>query len=105
MNLTGTEKFKQSNEVIWKALHDVEILKGAIPGCQSIVLGEDGEYDVSLKLGVAAVKGEYEGKVKIEDVEEYGHYILTAEGSGSPGHINAEMDCKLHSIENGCKLE
>ena len=42
-----------------------------------------------LKLGIAWFKGEYVGKVRLEDLEEPHHYILHASGSGSPGHVNA----------------
>lgn len=105
MQLSGETKFKESVQNIWDALHDPEILKGAIPGCESLTHLGNGEYDVVMKLGVAAVKGEYTGKVKLEDVEHGSHYILLAEGSGSPGHVKAKMDCKLSPNEKGCTLE
>lgn len=104
MNLSGETKFKESVEKIWDALHDPNVLKGAIPGCESLTLTETGEYDVVMKLGVAAVKGEYVGKVRLEDVEHASHYILTAEGSGTPGHVHARMDCKLVPTATGCTL-
>ncbi|WP_428908000.1 SRPBCC family protein [Niallia sp. Krafla_26] len=104
MNLSGTAKFKESYDVIWEALHSEEILKNAIPGCQSLTLNEDGEYDVYLKLGVAAVKGEYTGKAKFEDVEKPTHYRLHASGSGKPGFVDLQMDCKIEPIEEGCQV-
>lgn len=105
MNITGKETFDLNLEVVWDGLHDLEILKKVIPGCQSIILNEDGSYDVELKLGIAAVKGEYNGKVQIKDINEPYHYLLQAEGSGSPGHVNIRMDCKLSETESGCQLD
>lgn len=104
MNISGTAKFNESPVVIWEALHSEEILKHAIPGCQSIILNEDGEYDINLKLGVAAVKGEYTGKARIEDVEELTHYRLIASGSGKPGFVDMEMNCKIEPLEDGCQV-
>lgn len=104
MNINGIAKFNESVEVIWEALHANEILIKAIPGCQALTLNEDGEYDVSLKLGVAAVKGEYVGKVKIEDVQNPSHYRLYASGSGKPGFVDAKMDCKIEPLETGCQV-
>ncbi|MEH7254237.1 carbon monoxide dehydrogenase subunit G [Neobacillus niacini] len=104
MKLSGEAKFKEEVVRIWSALHDPDILKEAIPGCHDLVLIENGEYDVFLKLGVAAVKGEYVGKVKLEDIEVSNHYILEAEGSGSPGFVKARMECKLVPTEQGCNL-
>ncbi|QCJ41222.1 carbon monoxide dehydrogenase [Bacillus sp. S3] len=105
VELKGKTEFKQPVEAIWNALHDPEILKEVIPGCQQLELIDENKYEVSMKLGVAAVKGEYEGQVKLEDVEKYHYYIFNAEGSGSPGHVTAKMDCKLSPAENGCVLE
>lgn len=101
MKLNGSVEFKESVEKVWDALHDVEILKAVIPGCQALDYEGDGQYKVSLKLGVAAVKGEYEGKVKLEDVEQYRHYILNAEGSGGPGHVKVQMNCHLKPTDSG----
>ncbi|HWO95443.1 MAG TPA: carbon monoxide dehydrogenase subunit G [Bacillus sp. (in: firmicutes)] len=104
MELSGKNKFDYSAEVIWEAMHNPELLKNAIPGCQNLILVGNGEYDVELKLGVAAVKGEYTGKVKLKDLEVPSHYILNAEGSGKPGFVSAQMDCKIIPEGEGCQL-
>jgi uncharacterized protein len=105
MELTGKTQFKQPVDIIWEALHDPEILKQVIPGCQKLELIGENEYEVVMKLGVAAVKGEYVGKVKLEDIEKPYHYVFNAEGNGSPGHVKATMNCKLVPTEKGCVLE
>ena len=106
MNISGDVDFKVSIDKMWDALHDTEILKSVIPGCESLTLNENGEYDVKLKLGVAAVKGVYTGKVKLEDVEAPKYYILKAEGSGTPGHVDVTMHCKLSEKgDNACRLD
>ena len=105
LNLEGETKFKIDVESLWYALHEEEILKKVIPGCQELVLKENGEYDVVLKLGVASVKGEYIGKVKLEDIDKPNHYILHASGRGSPGHVEAKMYCHLSETEEGSLLK
>lgn len=105
MNIQGKAEFDSSVETVWDALHDPEVLKKAIPGCKELLLNENGEYDVVMKLGVAAVKGEYEGKVKVEDIDVPRYYILHASGSGSPGHVTVKMDCEFYETEKGCRME
>lgn len=104
MDLSGKVNFNLKKEQVWDALHDVEILKSAIPGCEELKLIEDGSYEVSMNLGVAAVKGNYKGKIIINDIEKPVHYTLEAEGSGGPGHVKAFIDCKIEDNENGCVL-
>lgn len=105
MQISGVANFTVSKEHVWDALHNPEILKTVIPGCTDLELKENGEFDVILKLGIAAVKGEYIGRVKLEDMEMYNHYKLTAQGSGTPGHVTATMDCILVEKDIGCSLE
>ena len=46
MNLQGNTKFDIHAQKLWDSLHDEEILKKVIPGCEQLVLNESGEYDV-----------------------------------------------------------
>jgi carbon monoxide dehydrogenase subunit G len=104
MNLQGEANFDIDVEKLWESLHDEEILKKVIPGCEKLELNESGEFDVVLKLGIASVKGEYIGKVRLEDVEKPNYYILHASGSGSPGHVDAKMNCYISNTEEGSVL-
>lgn len=104
MKLEGTADFPYDAIDVWAALHDADILAKAIPGCKSLTPdGQDG-YIVELSLGVAAIKGEYEGRITVIDVEHPRHYIFRGEGSGNPGFVNASVDCRLEPAENGTIL-
>lgn len=101
MKLEGTAEFPYEVSVVWNALHDIDILTKTIPGRKSMTpIGSD-EYRVELALGVAAIKGEYKGKVRVTDLEFPHHYMLHAEGAGSPGYINLGVDCRLDPNADG----
>ncbi|MFC5587788.1 carbon monoxide dehydrogenase subunit G [Sporosarcina soli] len=101
MQIAGEAKFDLSKQELWEILHDPEILKNVIPGCEELnLLGAD-EYEVVMNLGVAAVKGKYTGHIVINNVQEPVHYTLEAEGSGGPGHVKAKMDCKIEDSSSG----
>lgn len=100
MQFSGNEEFSHDRTVIWKALHDPDLLRRAIPGCKSMNLSDNGEYLINLSLGVAAIKGEYEGRVRLTDHEFPHYYTLQAEGSGAPGFVKIHMDCYLDEEEN-----
>lgn len=105
MNIAGKEVLKASVQQSWDALHDPNILKEVIPGCESLELNENGEYVIQMKLGVAAVKGQYTGTVSLDDIQEPNEYVLHAQGSGSPGHVKVKMNCKLSETEKGTRLD
>jgi carbon monoxide dehydrogenase subunit G len=100
MKFSGTEELPYERITVWEALHDTNVLKNVIPGCKSMELGDNGEYLVTLSLGVAAIRGEFEGKARLTDHEVPHHYTLEAEGSGSPGFVKIHMDCFLDAQES-----
>jgi len=101
MLLEGTAEFPYDVAYVWAVLHDIDVLTKVIPGCKSMVPCGDDEYVVALALGVAAIKGDYEGRVRVTDVAYPHQYVLEAEGAGGPGFVKLRMDCRLEQQENG----
>ena len=102
LKISGKAKFKESSHAIWEALHSEKVLMYAIPGCQSFVLNDEGEYDINLKLGIAVIKGEYTGKACIEDVEEPTYFRLMVLGCGKQGVVDMQIDFTIEPLRDGC---
>ena len=105
MQLDGEEKFDQDVAEVWAALHDTNMLSKAIPGCKSMTPNGNNNYVVAVSLGVAAVKGEYEGKVKVTDVKAPVHYTIEGEGTGAPGFVKLKMDVQLERQAAGTLMK
>ncbi len=115
MKLEGSTEFPLKAAEVWAALHDVGILVRTIPGCKSMVPcsaegtadGQAGNqsYIVCLSLGVASIKGDYEGKITVNDLVYPTHYTLYAEGAGSPGFVNMTIDCRLEAQDGGTLMQ
>jgi carbon monoxide dehydrogenase subunit G len=54
-----------------------------------------------MKVGVAAIRGTYKGKVAIVDKEAPSSYTLQVEGSGGPGFVKGEAKVTLAAAEEG----
>ena len=83
MKLEGSYEVKAPRQKVWDAFLDPETLRKAIPGCEKLELMGPDEYKATLKIGVAAVKGTFEGKVRLLDKKPPESYRLSAEGSGA----------------------
>ncbi|GAC1581155.1 MAG: hypothetical protein NVS3B5_15150 [Sphingomicrobium sp.] len=105
MIFEGEEAFGYAVKDVWTALHDVKILTKAIPGCRSMNPVGDNSYVVALSLGVAAVKGEYEGRVKVTDDQMLVHYVIEGNGKGAPGFVKLRMDCWFESQPAGTLMK
>lgn len=101
MKLHGKVKFDQPASIIWEALHDTDVLKDAIPGCQGMELQKNGEYIMYLDVAIGAIKGNYSCKIKWEDIRAPHHFIIIAKRWNS----RARIDCKLIAFNDEmCQL-
>jgi carbon monoxide dehydrogenase subunit G len=57
-----------------------------------------------MKVGVAAIKGTFEGRVKLADLDPPNRYRMAVEGKGGPGFMRGEAAMSLAPIETGTKV-
>ena len=95
MTLDGSHRFNAPRDRVWAAFNDPAVLARATPGCQRLEpLGTD-EFEATLSVGVAAVKGVYQGRLAITDKNPPEGYTLRVEGSGRPGFVKGEAQIML----------
>ena len=87
MKVEGSYTFPGQPQQVWDLLLDPESLRTCIPGVESLTETGPDHWDAVLKVGVAAIRGTYKGKVGIVDKEEPNSYTLQIEGSGGPGFV------------------
>ena len=52
-----------------------------------------------MKVGVAAIKGTFEGKVKLSDLEPPHRYRMAVEGSGGPGFVRGDAGMQMSDVD------
>jgi carbon monoxide dehydrogenase subunit G len=104
MKIEGSHDVSAPRQKVWEAFLDPEQLKQAIPGCEKLERIGDDEYRATMKVGVAAVKGTFEGKVRIIDQKPPESYRMAVEGSGGPGFIRGETLITLSDNEGGTRV-
>lgn len=99
MEITGEHRFAAPRSAVWESLLDPAALEAAIPGCQTFSERAPGSYDVTMKVGIAAIKGTYSGTVHVREPEPENSYRLLVEGAGKPGIVRGEV--VLHLDDEG----
>jgi carbon monoxide dehydrogenase subunit G len=104
MKLEGSHDIPAPRARVWAAFQDPEVLRQAIPGCEKLEAVGEGEYKATMKIGVAAVKGTFEGKVRLFDLKAPETYRMAVEGSGGPGFIRGETQITLSDAGGGTRV-
>lgn len=104
MNLDGTHLFSAPRDRVWAAFSDPAVLARATPGCERLdPVGPD-EFEATLSVGVAAVKGVYQGKLVMLDKKPLEGYTLRVEGSGRPGFVKGEGRLTMTEEDGGTRV-
>lgn len=104
MRIEGSYDLQAPRDRVWQALLDPDQLSKAMPGCEKLEAVGPDEYTATLKVGVAAVKGTFQGKVRLSDKEPPARYRMAVEGSGGPGFVRGEASMELSEIESGTRI-
>jgi carbon monoxide dehydrogenase subunit G len=90
MKIEGSADIPAARDRVWAAFLDPNILAQALPGCEKLEAIGENEYKATMKVGVAAIKGTFDGKVKLSDLEPPHRYRMAVEGSGGPGFVRGD---------------
>jgi uncharacterized protein len=97
MEISGSYTLYAPRERVWAFLLDPAQLKATIPGCEELEqLGQD-RYRLRLNVGVAAVKGVYNGTLALGDLRPPESYSITVEGSGASGVLHGNGTLTLEA--------
>src|SRR5215472_15529064 len=100
MRISGTYALPVAPERAYQMLLDPAILAQAIPGCEGLErIGPD-EYRMKMKVLLAALSGQFEGKVRITDQTPPTSFRLIVEGSGRIGFLKGDGLLKLSAAES-----
>jgi carbon monoxide dehydrogenase subunit G len=104
MKLEGSHDVPAPRQKVWDAFLDPMVLRQAIPGCEKLEAAGNDEYRATMKIGVGAVKGTFEGKVSIQEKRPMDSYRLAVEGAGGPGFVRGSTLISFTDIEGGTRV-
>lgn len=79
---------------------DPEILKSALPGCEELEEIGPNEYRAVMTIGVAMIKGKYDGLVKITDDVRPESFTMQIEGKGPQGQLTGVGTLKFEEVSD-----
>jgi uncharacterized protein len=104
VHIEGSYSLQGSPETVYALLMNPAVLADCLPGCQQLVAAADGTYNMKMKVALAALSGDFIGKVAMEDLVPPASYRLRVEGAGRIGFLNGQGELRLSSVDAGSTL-
>jgi carbon monoxide dehydrogenase subunit G len=82
-------------EDVWEALHDREVLRAAIPGCEHLSPVGVGEYAAVLAARVGRLADTYRGSFSISDTAPGTALAVAVAGRGRFGTLEVDLRVRL----------
>jgi carbon monoxide dehydrogenase subunit G len=82
MEMNGEIRLEASQQKVWAALNDPEVLKACIPGCDSLEKKSDTEFVAVVVIKVGPIKAKFSGNVTLANIVAPSSYSLIGEGQG-----------------------
>ena len=82
MTMTGEVTLPAERPKVWALLNDPEVLKSAIPGCQSLEKTGENGFAAVVKTKIGPVSATFKGKVELSDIVPLVGYTIKGDGEG-----------------------
>jgi len=105
MEMTGEQLVPLPQNETWEALNSPEVLKSCIPGCESMELVADNEYEVVLVARIGPVSAKFKGRMTVTESDPPRAYTLAFEGQGgAAGFARGQAGVTLTPQDGGTLL-
>jgi carbon monoxide dehydrogenase subunit G len=105
MEMTGEYQIPAPRQTVWAALNDIEVLRRAIPGCESMSRLSDDQIEATVQAKVGPVKASFKGMVTLSDVDPPNGYTIRGEGKGgAAGFARGGARVRLAEDAGGTRL-
>src|ERR1700739_4389914 len=87
MKIAGEQTLPAPRPRVWDLFNDPNRLSRLIPGCERLEQLAPDEFTGTINVGIAAVKGVYAGKLKLDEIRPPEHYKMLVDGKGKQGFM------------------
>jgi carbon monoxide dehydrogenase subunit G len=104
MKIEGHKLIEARPEEAYRLLTDPSVLVRTMPGLKALVPDGEGSYAAEMEMGVASIKGKYQGRMEIVDQIVAQSYRLVMNGQGPGGFVTVSMQVAFDPQEQGTEV-
>ncbi len=103
MEISGAASVKARPDAVGRVLSDPAMLQRSLPGCQSLVPEGDG-YRIEISIGVAAVRGTYQGLIRILRHDPGAQFDFEIALEAPRGYVEASVRTTFRPSVDGTEI-
>jgi uncharacterized protein len=104
LKIAGSSQLPFPPERAYDLLQDPVVLAKAMPGCESLEKSGDDEYRMKMKMVLASLSGQFEGKVRLSEPVRPVSFRMVVEGSGKIGFMKGDGVLRLAARDGGTEV-
>jgi uncharacterized protein len=101
VNLKRHHRFEAAPEEVWSALHEPDLMHRALPPLERLEPRSDGGFELTLDVGVGAVRGVYDGTLALGELAADGTTTGRLIASAAHGGVEAGLAMSVRPEEAG----
>ncbi|MCC7347200.1 MAG: carbon monoxide dehydrogenase subunit G [Variibacter sp.] len=82
MTMNGEVQLAAPQAEVWEKLNDPAVLKQCIPGCETLEMLSDHEFEAVAKNKIGPVSARFKGRLTLSDIDPPNGYRLSGQGDG-----------------------
>ncbi len=95
MRFEGTREVSVGRGVVWDALHDPDVLRRLVTGCESMTHLDAGTYAATMVARVGPVTDTYRGTFSVDDLRAGGELRVRVAARGRCGRLDLDLRVRL----------
>jgi len=85
---------------VWEAIQDPDILADILPNCKSLTPCGDNSFDANIEIKIGPIKGHFESKLNLFDLDPPNGYKFDINGDGKKGQMRGTGEIQLSTTDN-----
>lgn len=100
MRIEGEHVFAAAPDIVWPLVHDPAVLARSLPGCNKMERVSSQEYKGAITFGTGPMRGVFNGRIILTDIEAPHRFRLHVDGRGPNGYLRGAGEIALHTNSN-----
>ena len=104
MQISGEIRLSAPVDTVWQALHDVDVLRATVPGCQELTQTSPEAFTGAATVGIAVIKGTYKGTLQLLEQREPEFARIAVQAKSGHAEIRGEGELALEAVDGATLL-